>query len=337
MKIAYIIYPGVIISNKSNGIRSQAVEWAEILRAKGITIDLIDNWGDYNWRSYDAIHLFGSGLWVCDIIRALSEINDRIVISPIMDPTPSFSMLGSDIRYYLSKTKFFNSRVYMIANAFQKSKCLCVRSEFEKKFVAKVYKISENVFKKVPLAFDTKLNSLNWTENEKEDFCLHISSIYQERKNVLRLIEAAKKFGFKLVLAGNKGTEAQFEKIGKAIEGRPNISVLGFVSYDEKIALYRRAKVFALPSLQEGVGIVALDAAKMGCEVAITNIPGPKEYYEGKCMEVDPYNVDSIGNSIMALLAGEKRFQPTLSKYISNKYSSEAVAQNLIEMYKAIK
>ena len=51
MKIAYIIYPFVIYSNKSNGIRSQAITWANMLIAHGHQVDLINNRGDYDWRN----------------------------------------------------------------------------------------------------------------------------------------------------------------------------------------------------------------------------------------------------------------------------------------------
>lgn len=45
----------------------------------------------------------------------------------------------------------------------------------------------------------------------------------------------------------------------------------------------------------EGVGIVAVDAAIYGCEIVITNIGGPKEYYDNMAYTVNPYNIDDIG------------------------------------------
>ena len=64
MNIAYILYPEVVISNKSNGIRSQAETWAFALRKLGHNVDLVNNWDNYDWKSYDIIHLFGSsGSW----------------------------------------------------------------------------------------------------------------------------------------------------------------------------------------------------------------------------------------------------------------------------------
>ena len=150
---------------------------------------------------------------------------------------------------------------------------------------------------------------------------------------MIRLIEAAKKYNFKLVLAGNKGTDEQFRPIKEAICGCGNIEILGYISEEEKIDLYKRAKVFALPSLYEGVGIVAVDAAYFGCEIVITNIPGPKEYYDGQCLEVNPLNVDMIGEAVTSFLNEKNRYQPLLSKHIEENYSGKKIVRKLIQLY----
>lgn len=47
---------------------------------------------------------------------------------------------------------------------------------------------------------------------EKEDFCLHVSRLDAPNKNVPRLIEAAKKYGFDLKLAGHISGEKEEKK-----------------------------------------------------------------------------------------------------------------------------
>ena len=140
--------------------------------------------------------------------------------------------------------------------------------------------------------------------DDRETFCIHISSISDECKNVLRLIKAAKKFGFRLVLAGKKGSVSQFKPLADEIGNSDNIEVMGFISEEQKLDLYRRAKVFALPSIKEGVGIVALDAAHFGCEVVITDVGGPKEYFGDYAYKVNPYSIDSIGIAIKTAMGG---------------------------------
>lgn len=56
MKVAYVIYPDALVSGRSNGVRSQALVWKDILESKGICVDLINCWEHYNWRDYDVVH-----------------------------------------------------------------------------------------------------------------------------------------------------------------------------------------------------------------------------------------------------------------------------------------
>lgn len=332
MKIAYILYPNVIVSNKSNGIRSQAETWASILRSLGHEVEYVSEWGNYDWHTIDAIHLFGDGYW-WGFVKFLVKLNPNIYLSPIIDPQPNAfhkKSIKSRAKSYI-KDFLFKKRESPMQRDIKIFKKIFVRSQFEMEYVMKMYGVPEKNFVLVPLSYSTSCQQ--YDKVKKENFCLHISSIYQDRKNVIRLIEAAKKYDFRLVLAGNKGNSEQFEPIKKAIDSSNNIEVLGFISEEEKLDLYKRAKVFALPSIQEGVGIVALDAAYYGCEIAITNIPGPKEYYSGRCVEVDPFEIDSIGEGVVSLLRNEKRFQPDLEEYIKKNYSPQAIGVQLLSAY----
>ena len=324
MKIAYIIYPAVIISNRSNGIRSQAETWAELLRHEGVDVDLVNNWGNYNWKEYDVIHLFGGGAWIFSIVKRLSAINPKICWSPICDPVKK-----SFIKQLKSWIKRDNYLSHIKNESFVKT--VLTRSHFESDYLNIKFNVPKDRMALVPLSYSNYC--LPYDKCDKEDFCLHISSIYQPRKNVLRLIEAAKKYNFNLVLAGNKGSEEQFEPIRKAIGSNRNINVLGFVSEEEKINLYRRAKVFALPSVSEGVGIVAVDAAYYRCEIVITNILGPKEYYAGQCLEVNPLDVDAIGAAVTSFIKNEVSFQPQLANYVEKKYAGKTIVKKLISVY----
>lgn len=334
MKIAYILSTTIIVSGRSNGIRSQAETWAENLRKYGHVVDYVSEWGNYDWKSYDAIHLFGEGEVFYYAVLALHKINPHIHWSPICDPDLNFNYTKSNIRNVVSKvTKgyvFPKSNTHSLIPLVEK---ISVRTMFEKEHLKRVYNIEESKFELVPLSYSNFCTP--FTPVQKEDFCLHISSISQPRKNVIRLIEAAKKYHFRLVLAGNKGSEKQFEPLKRAIGDASNIEVLGFISEEEKINLYQRAKVFALPSVMEGVGIVALDAAYYGCEVVLTNIPGPKEYYDGHCIEVNPMSVDEIGCAVMDFLHDKKKFQPQLKSHVDSMYSQNAITDTLVDCYKA--
>lgn len=332
MKIAYIMYPGACYMGKGDGSKMQAEIWLKELERKGHVVDRINPWGHYDWKSYDIVHVFGFGLWNYDIIHWGSGLNPNFVFSPIIDTnTPMWkyklaTLLGS------SKLRLF-SQNYALRSLRPDIKLFLARTEYEADYLRRGYGIADSKIEIVPLSFreDHYDPSI-----QKESFCLFAGTMTQPRKNVPNLIKAAKKYGFKLVLVGNQGNADSEKRLRDLIGGAPNIEVKGFVSDDELISLYNRAKVFALPSLNEGVGLVALEAAVHGCDIVITSLGGPKEYYEeGMAQIVNPYSVDEIGKGVMTALE-DKYSQPRLREIIVNEYNVSKCTDRLIANYQIV-
>lgn len=330
MKIAYIFCP-IPVHGHRNGIISQCLTWAEGLRKFGHEVDLVSCWEDYNWASYDIIHLFGStGTWFYSLIQELLDYNRNIVWSPICDDTAPTKMQRFKTYVAFKKLHMF-SLPFIRKKTYKLPIVVFARSNYEKQYLIKAYNARPDSFEVVPLSLST---DEDYEEIKKEPFCFHLSTLYQPRKNVIRLIEAAKKYKFKLVLAGTMGTYSDFAPLKKAIDNDINIKVLGKISEEEKRELYIRAKVFALPSISEGVGIVALDAAHFGCDIVLTNFGGPKEYYNGLAEIVDPYDVDSIGKAVIKSM--NKSNQPQLKAWVDNHFSENVITQKLENAYKKI-
>jgi hypothetical protein len=325
MKIAYIITPSAIVSGNSNGIKSQALSYQKILENNNHNVININNWEHYNFREFDAIHFFGNGTWMLPIVKRLSDINNNIFISPIIDSnTPNFiyylySLIG------FSKLKLATPS-YSLTEISKYIKGFVVRSNYEFDKV-KLLTSKHKIFK-IGLAIPERVNIdfLN-----KKQFCLHVSSIHQKRKNVIRLIRASKKYNFKLILAGSTGSKEQFKSLQDEISDSPNIIVKGFVTAVELDKLYTEAKVFALPSLREGVGIVALDAAMKGCNIVITERGGGKEFYNDYAYTVNPKSVNEIGNAVMKSMA--KDFDIRLLDYLCDNYSNNKILDKLENTY----
>jgi glycosyltransferase involved in cell wall biosynthesis len=329
MKIAYIIYPGAVISGNSNGIKSQARTWGSGLSKLGHNLVEVNPWGNYLWKEFDLIHVFGTGLWVHSFIKSLFIKNKNIVFSPIIDTIQTPFKYKISTYLGLEKLRLW-SPTYTLKKTLPYVKGVFVRSDYEALFLKESMGFSKDKIHKVMLPFDSICEDTN--QLVKENFCLHISSIYQDRKNVVRLIKAAKKYNFNLILAGSKGTAEEFLPLKREIGNLENIKVLGFISEEEKIDLYKRAKVFALPSISEGVGIVALDAANYGCDIVITNIGGPKEYYNNMAEIVNPFDIDAIGTSIKKLLQG-KSYQPKLKEYVVSNFNKKSISTKLEREY----
>jgi glycosyltransferase involved in cell wall biosynthesis len=210
-----------------------------------------------------------------------------------------------------------------------------VRSFYEERFLRESYGYSADKVKLLRLPARNVVERQEFNAEDKEPFCFHCSLFTQDRKNVMRLMQAAVKYNFKLVIAGAPGTEAATQPYLDMAAAHPdNIQILGRISDEQLADCYRRAKVFALPSIMEGVGFVALEAAAFGCNIVITNIGGPKEYYDGMAHEVNPFSVDEIGRAVVAAMQ-----EPTtdkLANHIAANYSLSANVRDLADIYATI-
>lgn len=330
MKVAYVIYPGACFMGEGDGQKMQAVIWKNALNEEGIEADFINPWKGYDWKHYDIIHVFGFGLWNYDFIHWGSRINPNFVFSPIIDTnTPMWKYRLAT--YCGNRHLRLYSQNYMLRILKKDIKLFFARTDYEAGYLRKGYGIEERKIALVPLSY--RFN--HYRNMQKENFCLFVGTMTQERKNVGALIKAAQKYGFNLVLAGNTGNDEAYSTLKKLIGNHKNIEVKGFVSEKELIDLYNRAKVFALPSLNEGVGLVALEAAVHGCNIVITELGGPKEYYNNLAYTINPYNVDDIGLSIKSALENNDS-QPQLREHIIDNYSPEQCIQRLIKSYRQL-
>ncbi len=323
------MYPGACYMGAGDGSKMQAEIWADELVRKGHQVERINPWGHYDWKTFDVIHVFGFGLWNYDIIHWGSRINPNFVFSPIIDTNTPMWKYKLATHFGWGKLRLFTQN-YALRKLKPDIKLVYARTQYEFNYINKGYGIDDNKIEIIPLSYRQD----NYDPSiKKEAFCLFTGTMTQPRKNVPNLIKAAKKYGFPLKLVGNKGNADSEAQLRTLIGDAKNIEVLGFVSDQELTSLYNRAKVFALPSINEGVGLVALEAAVHGCNIVLTNVGGPKEYYDKDsiCL-VNPYDIDDIGKAIVSSLK-DNSSQPYLRKKIITKYNISTCIDKLIESY----
>lgn len=329
MKIAFILSNGVY--SRSSGVVSQALGWKKSIEAIGGKVTLINMWEANEWKDFDIIHFFGFSIYMRDLINTLEKVNRNIVVSPILDPGYSTYRLMLYARWGASKLGLTNQyhELYRIRSRIRLFLC---RSEFEASYMRSGFRVPRQFCRLVPLAFDGPSVSQSTI---KEPVCLHISYLAEARKNVERLVQASNKYNFPLLLAGRLRNEHEENLLRSWLKGSENTKYLGYLSEDEKNQLYRSSRVFALPSLNEGVGLVGLEAAALGCDIVLTNLGGPKEYYGGHAELVDPYDIDSIGNAVSKLLRG-RTHQPALAEHVRSNFSASSVGKCLLRTYELI-
>jgi len=332
MKIAFIL--SHVRISPSNGVVSQALTWKKGLENAGHQVCLVNMWEPNNWADFDVLHLFGFSQYMYEFINGVKKINSNIVLSPILDPSVSINRMKLYSYWGNDKLRLYNSN-YCLRKLKLDIKKILVRSEFESKYIEKSFGFEKEKISIVRLSYDTNRFCSDVVNTKRSDFCLHISLLTDERKNVKRLIESARKYGFKLKLAGKLRNKSEVDLLNSWIDDAENIEYLGFLSFDDMIELYNKAKVFVLPSTYEGVGIVGLEAASMGCDIAVTNIGGPKEYYSKYARQVDPFSIDSIGKTIVELMNKTEQ-NHDLTNYVRRNYSEEVIINNLLDSYFSI-
>jgi glycosyltransferase involved in cell wall biosynthesis len=141
------------------------------------------------------------------------------------------------------------------------------------------------------------------SDTGREDIVLHVGAI-QKRKNLERLIQAFETLpeSWKLVLVGSVGYGGQ-AAIDRAAESKAEkrILVMGYLEAEKLEALYRRARILAFPSLDEGFGIPVIEAMSRGVPVLTSDGSALAEVSGGAALLVDPRSTDSIAQGLQTL------------------------------------
>jgi glycosyltransferase involved in cell wall biosynthesis len=149
---------------------------------------------------------------------------------------------------------------------------------------------------------------LDYPDLPREKIVLSVGAI-QKRKNIARLVEAFETLDpeWKLVLAGSAGYGA--EEIMARIERSParaRISVTGYVSPQQLAAAYRRASIFAFPSLDEGFGMPILEAMAAGTPVIASTSSALPEVARDAAVLVAPEDTHPLAAALHDLTGNEE-------------------------------
>ncbi|MEK0083993.1 glycosyltransferase family 4 protein [Benzoatithermus flavus] len=127
-----------------------------------------------------------------------------------------------------------------------------------------------------------------------------------ERKGVQHLIQAMAglETRFELCIAGDGPYLPTVRQMAQDL-GVP-ATFLGFVGRDQLPALYRSAKIFVFPSMQENFPMVLLEAMSAGCAVVTSTVPGCAEVAGDAALLVEPGDVAGLRRALARLLADEE-------------------------------
>lgn len=198
-------------------------------------------------------------------------------------------------------------------------------SEHAKRLVTRRFRFSEDKVTVVGDAPDegfVRLDRSDWDDQvltrlgltARDPYVAYLGGV-NPHKNVPRLVEAMARVRqpegeppAKLVVVGNvesdvftPGTAPVKEAISRTgLEER--VIFTGFLSDRDVVHVLNRSRLLALPSLLEGFGLPAVEAAACGRPVVATEHSPLPQLLEGGGLFVDPFDVDSIATAISTLL-----------------------------------
>lgn len=138
-------------------------------------------------------------------------------------------------------------------------------------------------------------------------YFLHIGTT-RPRKNIPGLLQAFSRFarhhpGVRLVLAGTIDTS--FVNIGDEIRALgigDSVIQTGFVTDEQKAALYRGAIALVFPSFYEGFGIPVIEAQSLGTPVLTSNTSSLPEVAGDGALFADPGDTGAIAHGMEQLM-----------------------------------
>lgn len=139
-------------------------------------------------------------------------------------------------------------------------------------------------------------------------FALYVGGI-SPNKNLPSLIRSfartgARSRGAQLILAGDyesdqfKGNYAEVKNLITELDLENDVILTGLVSDSELTCLYNTCTVFAMPSLDEGFGLPAVEAMSCGKAVIVSRGNSLEEVVADAGILVDPQSVEQIADAI---------------------------------------
>ncbi|AZO09412.1 MULTISPECIES: glycosyltransferase [unclassified Mesorhizobium] len=129
---------------------------------------------------------------------------------------------------------------------------------------------------------------------------------FETRKNQIAALKAYRdgsfhREGIDYVLCGSRGDgHAEIAELARAT---PGVKLMGFVPDAQLRWLYANAEAFLLPSLLEGFGMPALEAAYMGLLPIVSADSALVEAVGGQCLQVRPDHPPAIAGAMWKALS----------------------------------
>ena len=249
------------------------------------------------------------------------------------------------------KSHFLHRLAYraVFANAVRRAKKIITVSQSTKNQITSYYPINPEKITVVYEGFKQLYSMMDKEEafqtvSQKfgiaKPFLLYVG-VWRRYKNLPMLAQAFDRIkeqgiDMQLVLAGEPDKfypEIEHEVL--SIKYKADVKAVGRVSDEDLKLLYNASTLFVLPSLMEGFGLTALEAAACGVPVACSDIPTLREVLGQGAEYFDPENLDNMAEVLQNVLTKKERLEElaNLSLSRSKHFSWKQAASETINVY----
>lgn len=145
---------------------------------------------------------------------------------------------------------------------------------------------------------------------------------------------------FHLVFAGpDGGMLSELKEMVVRLGGSGRVHFTGYIGGEEKSQAYHAADLLVIPSRQEAMSIVVLEAGITGTPVLITNQCGFDEIAKIDGGKVVPASVEGLENGLFGILKNHDRLKSrgeNLRKYVNDNYSWRKIIEKYIDLYRQV-
>lgn len=320
MRILFGVYPWAF--DCPGGGERQLLAYKEHLTDMGIQVDLYDLWNP-RIKEYDIFHFFSVMPGSFQLCNHIKQQGLKLVISPNLWVTEE------------TKYNYPHNEIKQLLDIADK---IVVNSIMEVESLSSVYDIDYDIFSVIYNGVEDEYFNSNSGKKfeEKYDllntkYILNVANI-ENRKNQLNFLKALKSFPeLKLVTIGHARDEKYAAECASI--GGDQFIFIGDLPYGSDIlhSAYKGCEFFVMPSTLETPSIAALEAAASGAKILITSIGSTQEYFKNHAHYIDPFDLESIKNALIAIMQSEQN--KILKNHISKLYRWSIITHELEKLY----
>lgn len=331
----------VICANESSDIEDEVYNGINIHRLKyygkvantNVTLSLPTT---LYKEDFDIIHTHVPTPWSCDWSNIVSRIKNKPLVV-----TYHNDIIGSGIANIIAKT-YNKTGLKLLLN--KADKIIITQDDYINSPHLKGY---EDKILTIPNGVDSNIfTPIDEEKIENQIFFLSVLDKFHKYKGLDYLLDSIvmvkKEIPDVKLVIGGKGELLEFyqEKV-KKLKIEDNVEFKGYLSDEEVVSYYQKSELFVLPSissLQEGFGIVLLEALSCKTPVISTDIVGVSDdVIDSECGEIiDAKDTDQLTEAIIKLLSDKNLLHEMGEngrKLVQEKYEWKNIASDIYRLY----